>query len=62
VPQTGLEQRLVKTLSGGQRRRREIALGLAHRPPLVFLNEPTTGLDLQSRSNRSCTWRCSARC
>jgi ABC-2 type transport system ATP-binding protein len=49
---TGLEQRLVKTLSGGQRRRRpEIALGLVHRPPLVFLDEPTTGLDPQSRSN-----------
>ncbi len=48
---TGLEQRLVKTLSGGQRRRLEIALGLVHRPPLVFMDEPTTGLDPQSRSN-----------
>ena len=47
----GLEQRLVKTLSGGQRRRLEIALGLLHRPPLVFMDEPTTGLDPQSRSN-----------
>jgi len=47
----GLEDRLVKTLSGGQRRRLDIALGLVHSPGLVFLDEPTTGLDPQSRSN-----------
>ena len=47
----GLEDRLVKTLSGGQRRRLDIALGLVHSPQLVFLDEPTTGLDPQSRSN-----------
>jgi ABC-2 type transport system ATP-binding protein len=47
----GLDQRFVKTLSGGQRRRLEIALGLVHQPQVVFLDEPTTGLDPQSRSN-----------
>ena len=47
----GLEKRLCKTLSGGQRRRLDIALGLVHSPRLVFLDEPTTGLDPQSRSN-----------
>ncbi|MGH3398992.1 MAG: ATP-binding cassette domain-containing protein [Streptosporangiaceae bacterium] len=48
---TGLEKRLCKTLSGGQRRRLDIALGLVHSPRLVFLDEPSTGLDPQSRSN-----------
>ncbi len=48
---SGLEDRLVKTLSGGQRRRLDIALGLVHAPGLVFLDEPTTGLDPQSRSH-----------
>jgi ABC-2 type transport system ATP-binding protein len=48
---SGLDGRLVKTLSGGQRRRLDIALGLVHSPRLVFLDEPTTGLDPQSRSN-----------
>ncbi len=48
---SGLGDRPVKTLSGGQRRRLDIALGLIHQPPLVFLDEPTTGLDPQSRSN-----------
>jgi ABC-2 type transport system ATP-binding protein len=47
----GLEQRLVRTLSGGQKRRLDIALGLIHSPRLVFLDEPTTGLDPQSRAN-----------
>jgi ABC-2 type transport system ATP-binding protein len=47
----GLENRRVKTLSGGQRRRLDIGLGLVHGPPLVLLDEPTTGLDPQSRSN-----------
>lgn len=48
---SGLDQRLTKTLSGGQRRRLDIALGLVHDPRLVFFDEPTTGLDPQSRAN-----------
>jgi len=48
---TDLEARLVKTLSGGQRRRLDIALGLVHAPKLVFLDEPSTGLDPHSRAN-----------
>ena len=48
---TGLDQRLTRTLSGGQRRRLDIALGLIHSPGLVFLDEPSTGLDPQSRAN-----------
>src|SRR4051812_17722532 len=40
-----------KTYSGGQRRRLDIALGIIHHPKVVFLDEPTTGLDPQSRAN-----------
>jgi ABC-2 type transport system ATP-binding protein len=47
----GLEERALLELSGGQRRRFDVALGLMHRPRLVFLDEPTTGLDPQSRAN-----------
>ncbi|GAB3230000.1 daunorubicin resistance protein DrrA family ABC transporter ATP-binding protein [Glycomyces halotolerans] len=43
--------RNVKTYSGGQRRRLDIALGVMHRPKLLFLDEPTTGLDPQSRAH-----------
>lgn len=43
--------RKCKTYSGGQRRRVDIALGIIHQPRVVFLDEPTTGLDPQSRAH-----------
>ena len=48
---SGLEKRPVLGLSGGQKRRLDIALGLVHSPELLFLDEPSTGLDPQSRAN-----------
>ena len=42
---------LVKKFSGGMKRRLEVARGLIHRPKVLFLDEPTLGLDPQSRSN-----------
>src|SRR6188472_2708988 len=47
----GLWTRQPRAMSGGQRRRLDIVMGLIHEPSLVFLDEPTTGLDPQARAN-----------
>jgi len=47
----GLWTRMPKNMSGGQKRRLDIVMGLIHEPRLVFLDEPTTGLDPQARAN-----------
>jgi ABC-2 type transport system ATP-binding protein len=46
----GAAGRLVKTYSGGMQRRLDVALGLVHRPQILFLDEPTAGLDPEART------------
>ena len=48
---TEFADRKVNSYSGGQRRRLDVALGIVHEPDVLFLDEPTTGLDPQNRAN-----------
>ncbi len=49
VDLTDYADKLASTYSGGMRKRLDIAMGLIHRPRIIFLDEPTTGLDPQTR-------------
>src|SRR5262245_4936505 len=51
---TGAADRLTKTYSGGMQRRLDVGLGLVNRPKVLFLDEPTTGLDPEARAE---LWR-----
>src|SRR2546429_1234810 len=47
---SGAADRKVRGYSGGMKRRLDLAMALVHRPTILFLDEPTTGLDIQSRT------------
>ncbi len=47
----GYEDKIVSSYSGGMRKRLDIAMGLIHQPKIIFLDEPTVGLDPQTRAN-----------
>jgi len=51
VELTDFADKMASTYSGGMRKRLDIAMGLIHQPQVIFLDEPTTGLDPQTRAN-----------
>ncbi len=51
VDLTGCEDKMVSSYSGGMRKRLDLVMGLIHQPQVVFLDEPTTGLDPQTRAH-----------
>jgi ABC-2 type transport system ATP-binding protein len=48
---TDAARRVVRTYSGGMQRKLDVAMGLVHRPHVLFLDEPTTGLDPEARAD-----------